>query len=478
MSRRAWGGFVLLVLTLLARLFWLTWQPVNPIEPVDAEGYHLIALNLLAGRGFSMVWNAPFCPVSIRTPLYPLLLALTYRLLGSDPARAVLAHLLLETLTAALVLRLGRELGGRRVGLLAGLLYAFNGATQRYTGVLYAETLLLAALAAALLVTARALHHWRARYFLSAGVFWGLAVLIKPNVQFLALAVGGVVLLACVERLLRVRQLSNVNRQGQNLPVDVFRSMLFFAALGLALFPWLVRNRLVFDRWLLSTAYEENLARVSAVATLAEVQSIVVAPWTPTWEMLYGQIVAEAAARYGWDARAEFVLPCAERELRHAQVAAVAGELVAAHPQALLRAHVRGVLRSLLDVGHNLWYPLLTGRSWAESGVVTDIWGRVLWSLERGAVGDALLAFWRERVTRAPLDAALIWWGLLLGRAALWGLGLRGLWRIRTQAMPALMLAGCIAYFVLLPGPIAYDRFYLPAIPAVIVLAALGMIKR
>ena len=454
--------FVLL-LALAVRAGWMARFPADPIGPVDAEGYHLIARNLLAGHGFSMVWEAPFCPVAVRTPGYPLFLAGTYRLLGAEPARAALTHLLLEVLTTAWIIRAGRLLGGRRTGQLAGLLYAVNGSTQRYTGVLFAETLLLAALAAALCATLHTLQRPSARGGALSGALWGAAVLIKPNVQFLALAVGALLLAASLRRDKGPRS-TKAWRCGGG----------FFLALGLLLLPWLVRNRVAFGHWQLSTAYEENLARVSAVAVLAEVRGLRAEPWTPTWEALYSDIAQEAAQHYAWGAAPEDTLPCAEREQRRREVAASAAEMVRAHPGAWVRSHLRGVGVSLRELGHRDWYRALTGKGWEQTGVLDDIWRRMGESLAIGAVGDALHALWLERVVRAPLDAALLWWGLLILRVMVWHRALRGSLRLRRAPGMALLLAGTAAYGLFLAGPIAHDRFYLPAIPAVVLLIALG----
>lgn len=454
-----------LLLTALTRVAWLALFPIDPIGAVDAEGYHLIARNLLAGHGFAMTWDSPFCPTTVRTPLYPLFLAGVYRAWGFDPARAVLAQVLLEVVTTALVIRLGREIGSRRVGTLAGLLYALNGTTQRYTGALFAETLLLPALAAALCISVRAIRSPKRTHTAAAGVLWGIALLVKPNLQYLALIAG--FLITCAPLL-------HVSR----FTFYVSRALLFTLSLLLITFPWLIRNRRALDRWTLSTAFEENVARVSAVATLTEVRDLRVEPWTRSWEALYGELVDEAAERYAWDARALDVSVCAARRQRHREVAAVAREVVQAHPLQAVTAHLRGVGRSLLDPGHRTWYPALTGRRWAAMGVVANVWQRMGESLRIGAVGDALRAFWLERIVRPPLGAALLWWGLLAGRIAVWGLGLRG-WRrlLRKQRGLAHLLAAAVIYVVLLPGPIAYDRFYLPAVPVVVILVAIGQRK-
>ncbi|MBN2390937.1 MAG: glycosyltransferase family 39 protein [Anaerolineae bacterium] len=452
-----------LLLALFVRAAWLLRFPTDPIEPVDAEGFHLLAVNVLAGRGFVIGWEAPFCPTAVRTPLYPLFVAGIYLPLGADPARVLPLHLLLEVLTTTLVIRLGCDLGSRQVGLWAGVLYACNGTTQRYTGYLLSEALLMPLLTAALWMTTRCLRHPSARKAAVAGLLWGFALLTKPNVQFLALFVGG---------LLTWRMANGKWQITQHAARSTF--LAFWLALAVVLFPWLLRNRVVAGRWMLSTAFEENLARVSAVATLAENEGVRIEPWTETWEYYYRRLVSEVGTHYDWDTRAPLPGECAEQQRRQTEIARMARDIVRARPFSYLRAHLRGVLTSLRDPGHRLWYHVLTGQDWESTGVVADIGARMAWSLERGAMGDALHALWTERIAHPPLLAALLWWGLSAARIAVWWMGGRGVWRLRREPWLLLTLTGSLVYMLLLPGPITHDRFYLPAIPLVAMLLALG----
>lgn len=455
------------------RVAWLLHFPTNPIAPVDAEGFHLLAVNMLDEHGFAIGWEPPFCPTTVRTPLYPLFVAGSYTLVGRDPLQVPPLHLLLEVLTTALVMRLGHDLGGKRAGLWAGALYACNGTTQRYTGYLLSEALLLPLLTAALWTTIRYLRHPSTKRAAVAGLLWGLALLTKPNVQFLALCVGVLALSS---------QLSAVSFQPSHSstapPISRVAFLFFWLALGLTLFPWLLRNRAVSGRWMLSTAFEENVARVSAVATLAEIDGVRAEPWTQTWEYYYDRLAADVRDRYEWDTRAQHHDICVEQQQRHTEMARAAWKVVRDHPFSYLRAHVRGALTSLRDPGHRLWYHVLTGQDWESTGVVADIGARMAWALERGAVGDALHALWTERVARPPWLAALLWWGLSAARVAVWGLCGRGVWRLRHEPWLLLALTGSIAYLLLLPGPIAHDRFYVPAIPLVAVLIAVGGYRR
>ncbi len=486
-----------IALTLLVRAAWLARFPTHPIAPIDAEGFHLLAVNWLDGRGFAIGWELPFCPTAVRTPLYPLFLAGIYAVLGRDPLRVLPVHLLLEALTTALVIRLGRDLGGKRLGLWAGLLYAGNGTTQRYTGYLLSETLLLPLLTAAVWMTLRFLRHPTIKKAVYTGCLWGLTLLTKPNVQFLALGVGGLVIWRMVNQRIgesaneRISGSANQRISGSAnqriskparfsslplspCPLPPFPFLFFWLTLGLILGPWLLRNRLVFDRWMLSTAFEENLARVSMVATLAEMEGVRIEPWTETWEYYYKRVAADAGLCERWDECSVLQGDCPEQQRRQATMARAAREIVKTHWRSYLRAHLRGVLTSLRDPGHRLWYHVLTGRDWESTGVIADMGARIAWSLKKGALGDALHALWMERVARPPLLAAALWWGLATARVVMWIFTLRGAWRLRRRPWTLAVLSGTVAYLLLLPGPIAHDRFYLPAIPEVILLALTG----
>jgi len=300
---------------------------------------------------------------------------------------------------------------------------------------------------------------------------------VKPNGQYLVLAVGVLVTV----RLYVARR----SRQGRWLCA----AAAFWVVLMLVLLPWLVRNRLLLGRWTLSTAFDENVARVSSVATQAALQSIEVEPWTETWEYLYRTLELQAVPELA-GVPAKELAPCALQMAWQRRIAAAALTLVAANADTYFRVHLQGVLRSLLDPGHRLWYYVVTGQDWTSTGVVPDIWQRMAWSLKHWAVGDALEAFWLERVWRIPPLAGALWWGLAAGRVAVGGLAVRSVWRLRRAALgarakystpdpwAALLVVGTVGYHILLPGPIAYDRFYVPVVPVVVALIACGAGRR
>jgi hypothetical protein len=243
----------------------------------------------------------------------------------------------------------------------------------------------------------------------------------------------------------------------------------FWGALAIVVGPWILRNGIRLGTWRLSTAFEENLARVSAVATEAKLMDLRLEPWSESWEHLYQRRVKVVTGDADGVLSATGGVGCAQLRYQQTLMADASRRIVTGHLWAYLDAHLQGVLRAVLDPGHRVWYYVLTGQDWSSTGVVPSIIQRMAWSLRRAAVGDALRAFWTQRLRDIPALAAALWWALTLQRALVIFLVLRGLWRLRTNWVVGALLAGVVLYHVLLPGPIAYDRFYVPIVPVVCV---------
>jgi Tfp pilus assembly protein PilF len=180
----------LVVLTALGMRVGHSWgqQQHNPLffTPImDEQKHHEWAQSIAAGSGLPEPFaGRPF----FRAPLYYYLLAGLYKLVGPNLAVARLAGCVLGAATCLLIARLGLTLGGLRVGVIAGLLAAVYWPmvvfdTQLLTVGL---ELFLNVLLLLLLVVAPA--NGRRWYWLSCGVVFGLAALARPNI--LALAPG------------------------------------------------------------------------------------------------------------------------------------------------------------------------------------------------------------------------------------------------------------------------------------------------
>jgi len=178
------AGAAVLAVAAAARALYLAQSARGPLfaEPVvDALTYHDLARQLAESGVYDehFLWQAP---------LYPLLLAGLYRLVGVSVALARIAGALLGVATCFLTWRLGRRLLGERGGLAAGLLVALNGVL-----VFFETELLSTGLETLLLVSLVSLVHSlrerpRTAVALVAGVVAAAALLARPVLLLPALA--------------------------------------------------------------------------------------------------------------------------------------------------------------------------------------------------------------------------------------------------------------------------------------------------
>ncbi len=156
----------------------------------DSDEYDQRALNLLHYHVFAGEAHPPFTADLLRTPIYPLVLAVVYALAGHTISAAILAQLVLGSLTGVLTFVLAtRELDlPRGAGVLAGLVVAVDPVSVMTSNQLLTETLftLLSVTGAIALV-----RYWRThalRWVILAAVVLALAALTRPIGQYLPLA--------------------------------------------------------------------------------------------------------------------------------------------------------------------------------------------------------------------------------------------------------------------------------------------------
>ena len=461
-NTRSWVRFVIpvCIVLLAAGLRWgyLAGAPRGmQFTHVDAEGYHYLAVNLLNHGVFSMNTEPPLRADNIRAPLYPLFVAFWYAVGGPDPDFVAFVQPLLDVLTVVVLLKFGTLVAGPRVGRVAALLYALNPSSWRFCNELLTEILFGLLLTAGLWMFARYLLRWRDRDALWCGVLLGAGILCKPNIQFLPLA-----LLALLAHGIFVHR----QRWWHG-------AVIVAGTIGLMLLPWFVRNTIVFGEIFYTRTFDDNLAHVSAVATLARVSGEAVAPWTPRWEEIYDGIIVETAQRYNWDTVTESTLSTRDRDRRLREIAEVAGEIVRAHPVDFIVSHTQSWLRSFIPQDHKFWYTHFTGRDWEAAAIQGDALGRALAAVGRGEIGHAARVMIDERLRGLPPLALVFWafWGVMYVAAAV--LLVIGALRMRPRLLAAFLLI-TIFYVTFVPGPISQIRFRLPVTPTILLLVARG----
>jgi len=176
---------LLFVLTLGVRMMLI--RHFSEMPSKDALQYHQIAMNLLAGKGFSVDGTSP---TRLRPPAYPLFLAGVYALTGTDYRHALYAQALMHSLLVFPLCWLAVRISSIRVvGWLTILLFVFHTSFE-IVARLYSENLLVALgvgfVAAGFALFQKEAGHYRAAF--GAGLFAGLMGLTKSEFALLGVA--------------------------------------------------------------------------------------------------------------------------------------------------------------------------------------------------------------------------------------------------------------------------------------------------
>lgn len=225
-----------MLLLLLARSVAI-WFQVDSLQR-DPDLYRTIAHRLRTGQGYARPDGAGVdWPTAFRPPLYPVLLAATSRSPEIPSRDVAVLHIVIGVAGVYAVARLGRSWGmGWRAYLAAGLvavdplllLQSFQVMTEPLAALLATSVLIKIA-------------NWRAtptrHGAAAAGFIAGLAILCRPT--FLP--------------WLLIASALTVVRHRRTLPLG--HAVCFLAAAAITLAPWVVRNRLQFGAWIVTTTH-------------------------------------------------------------------------------------------------------------------------------------------------------------------------------------------------------------------------------
>ncbi len=225
-------------------------QPENQVG--DSVEFDLLARNLLAGHGLS--YKEPWHPSARKTPLYPWLLAQTYRLFGYGnytPLLTLQAFLdaLLVIMLAWLALWAWRD---ARIGLVAAGLWAIYLPGAQLAGRLLADSLFTFLQLTGFLLFALAIHYLAdvkrvAIFGLLSGLLFGLASLTRPTSLYipilLAVVLGG-------WWLWRRKKRAQVAFPTSRVWLTALTMIL---SLAIVMTPWFVRNYRAFDQMVMGS---------------------------------------------------------------------------------------------------------------------------------------------------------------------------------------------------------------------------------
>ncbi|MFA5133277.1 MAG: methyltransferase domain-containing protein [Patescibacteria group bacterium] len=209
----------------------------------DAEGYRDIFLNLINHKGFfhDVSWG----PQALRTPFYPIFSALFY-LIFPKIYFIIFIQVILSAVTVVTVYGLGKMIFGEKAGFIAAILYALESQRLQVANQLMSETLFVFLFILSLyFLFYFLLKNQKNIFVLLSGLCFGLALLTKPIIQILPVLMLGFLLW-------------QANRSGQWKKYAI-AAIIFILAAFAVVSPWLVRNKIHFGQFKLSSAGGINL---------------------------------------------------------------------------------------------------------------------------------------------------------------------------------------------------------------------------
>lgn len=227
-------AFLIFLAALSVRLFFVLPSLMTPNfdgMSIAGDGYFEIAQNLLAGNGFARLAPPPVIPDSVRTPLYPLIIAGLQATFGGSKALLIL-QILLGGLTAVITWLFAKEfLGDGVAALLTGLAVALEPLGAYLSGIMLTETVFTFLFLLTIYLFTRYLKNPRLLLLILFSLLLGATTLVRPTTQYLPLF------------LIFIMWLSNERRVTKVLCI---RALILLGVFLLVLSPWLYRNYEVF----------------------------------------------------------------------------------------------------------------------------------------------------------------------------------------------------------------------------------------
>ncbi len=206
----------------------------------DPLTYNQLAINLLNGYGFTYKEGLP--PVSLRTPGYPVFIAVFYAIFGIKPLLILFIQIIMDSLTAIIIFKTVFEISSKKIALIASALYSFEPHALIYSLSMYSDTLFVFLIAIFSFNFIRFLKYGSTRYLVFSTFILGLSAIVKPTSVFVPLIVLFFLIFKNARIFLIIKQFT-----------------VFLFVFGIIISPWLLRNYTTFNKIFLSTAGDYNL---------------------------------------------------------------------------------------------------------------------------------------------------------------------------------------------------------------------------
>jgi 4-amino-4-deoxy-L-arabinose transferase-like glycosyltransferase len=419
------------------------WEPTNERAVVlqfDAVGYHALAVNLLQHGVFSQTVDGQ--PEGLRTPGYPLFLALCYSAFGQRTWVVLIAQLFLDTLSCFLLLVTFTRTLGSKAASYAGLFYALDPHLVLYANHLLSETVFVFCCVVCLFFMAQVMLERRRYRRLSmaavAGLCLGVATLVRPVSQFLP---GVLVLFLALTS----------DKLVEGLKVGGVLALTFILVLS----PWLLRNYRTFDVLSLSSSGGYNLLFLHVASFETDRRGV------------QDKRIAQDALRSEANEmmRADGIDPDAMHP--YGMVPAryyrqLARQYMRRYPGRFAKHYAVGILHLFLELDTPNYARYL-------HVPVTDFYTK-----GQSNILKLMVEWFRQKTTpELAIGVSIMAYLVLCYTAVLWGgvVSVTG----RSDHQTFLLLCALVsAYFVFIVGTAGFARFRVPAIPFYLSFAGVG----
>lgn len=253
---------LIFAIALAIRLFYVLNNPVIYSDgigtPADSHLYHRIAFNLYSGNGFSGIDDGAaygliqeskdikYKPAIVRGPVYPFFIYIVYKYFSNPKDmesietwhknwnKVRIAQCILDATICIFVFFIVRSICPSSFwpAIISACLYCINLLNIFYTKVILSESLSTFIVAAAILLYVKALQKKKIRWWVVAGMGFGLIVLSRPEYSLALFLLAAFIFI--------------IDRK---VPSDALKkSLVFIIAAFIVIAPWTIRNFIVFKK--------------------------------------------------------------------------------------------------------------------------------------------------------------------------------------------------------------------------------------
>ena len=262
-------------LSLINALCFFAFFPKENLQ--DSWEYKNLAVNLINGNGFSVQDSPPYQPTIRRVPVYPVFIAIVYKIygMGNDDAIFIFQIIFFAVLSLC-VYYLGLLIKAPPITAgIAGIITALNPSLAGFTCEIMSEIVYALLMAFFAIYLIKAFSTLEYKYFIISGIFIGLNSLCRPTAQLLPIFLLIVFLIAKTIPGLR-----------KIVTIQTKRLIYGMAALTVSCFvivsPWLYHNHINFGKTVLTKQAgdvlfintvllsDANLFKANALASISE----------------------------------------------------------------------------------------------------------------------------------------------------------------------------------------------------------------